>query len=200
MPKTTTVFIPGKAYEIVMKADFVTVLGKRLKVLPAEQMAARVALKNGERRNKGRGYRVLVTLTNDAAIHLCQWFSEFLASDDYRTLGTADALAVRTISDRLCEVAKLSEVQKEKQVEVNLKRVAAMQAGRARRTAERAKGAIERVAAYREWVKDDARYFATLQQKRNGWDDVVVPEKPVMPTMPSDEDYAAARENAKVAA
>lgn len=109
MSKTDTVFFPGKAYEIIVAAPFMTA-----KNLSDGEREARVALKEGEKRNKGRGYRVLCTLNPDAALFLCDWFNDFQASDSYRALGTAEALSVRTIADRICEFAGECADAKEK--------------------------------------------------------------------------------------
>lgn len=160
--RVTEVFIPGKAYEIVMEADFI----KAKKIPDEPTRKARVALKEGEKRNKGRGYRVLVALDNDSSVFLCRWFSEYLATDGYRKLGTADALAMRTIQGRLCEIATLSLEQKERQKEANAKRQEAMAAGRKAKGDAKAQDAAERILAYRDWVRKDALWYSTPADER----------------------------------
>lgn len=190
--KNTEVFIPGKAYDIVASADFVTCKGKALKALSEDAKATRVAIKEAEKRAKGRGYRYLVKLTPKVAVFLCQWWDEFLASDRYRKLGTADSLAVRTIADRICEIASLSVEQKEKQKEVNAKRAAAMAAGRRAKSDAQAKEIAARVKRYREWVQLDAAYYATEPEMREELGLV----KPILEAdmLCSDDEYKLARE------
>jgi len=138
MPKNTTeIFIPGKAYEIMMSSDFVT--GK----VTDEAREARVALKNGERRNKGRGYRVLVNLNENASTFLCDWLSTYLNAPEYSKLGTAEALAIRTITDRICEIADVCATARDKRKEAAARRVATMLAGKERAAAERREQEIE---------------------------------------------------------
>lgn len=91
------VWIPGKAYELLLKAPFT-------KTNDVQAKAVTRALAAGERKNKGRGYRVLVTLNNPKACFLAGYMHEFIASPAYTALGTADALAVRTLRDRLDEM------------------------------------------------------------------------------------------------
>lgn len=189
--RATEVFVPGKAYDIAMAADFVTCQGKKLKALPDEAKATRSALKKAEKRAKGRGYRYLVQVTPDVSIFLCQWWNEFLASPEYRALGTADALAVRTIATRTCEIASLSVEQKARQQQANAKRAEAMAAGRRAKHDDQAVEAAERVKAYRKWVSADASFHATEPSVR----EELGLEKPVLSAdiLPSDADYKLAR-------
>lgn len=148
------VFIPGKAYEILLKASFT-------KSKEVQAKAVTRALAAGERRNKGRGYRVLVTLNTPKACFLANHMAEFLSGPGYTALGTADALAARTLTDRLAEMCAPSQAQVARATNLAKGREVAAanrDAAREPKIAE-AKAAAQ---AYADWCKRDA--FITQQR------------------------------------
>ncbi len=165
------VFIPGKAYEILLKAPFT-------KSKEVQAKAVTRALANGERRNKGRGYRVLVTLSNAKSCFLAAYMHEFLSSPAYTALGTADALAARTLTDRLDEMCAPSQAQVARAANLAKGReVAAANREAAREPLiDEAKAASQ---AYADWCKRDA--FIT-QQRRNG---IMLPREPMPKVTPA---------------
>lgn len=142
------VYIPGKAFEILLKAPFT-----KSKEVQAKSVTR--ALAAGERRNKGRGYRVLVSLDNAKSCFLASYMHEFLASPAYSALGTADALAARTLTDRLDEMCAPSQAQVARAANLAKGReVAAANRDAAREPkVELAKVASQR---YADWCKRDA--------------------------------------------
>jgi hypothetical protein len=136
MSTTTSEFIPGMAYEQIMQADFMLAKGKALKALPDEAKQARSALKDAEKRRKGRGYRYLVTVDVPVATFLCRWFNDFLLTEDYSKLSTAQALAMRTVAERFCSFSQQGQAQESKRQTAIQARVARMHAGKERKRQE----------------------------------------------------------------
>ncbi len=159
------VFVPGKAYEILLKAPFTK---------SNDVMAKGVtrALAAGERRNKGRGYRVLVTLSNKKACFLAEYMGTFLSSPAYTALGTADALAARTLTDRLAEMCAPSQAQVARQD--NLAKAREVQAAN-REAAREPKVEAAKVAsqAFADWSKRDA--FISSQRQVG----IMLPREPM---------------------
>lgn len=161
---TTDIFIPGKAYDILVGAAFMS--GR---INDEAQRKTRVALKDGERRNKGRGFRVLVSLDGDSSQYLCDHLGSFINGSDYSKLSTAESLAIRTITDRICEIANVCATAREKRQAGVERRVEAMRAGKERAAAEKAtQDAVEAREALADieaklptWVQD---YNDTMDQ------------------------------------
>lgn len=158
-------YIPGKAYEVLLKAPFTK---------SNDVMAKGVtrALAAGERRNKGRGYRVLVTLSDKKACYLAEYMHTYLASDKYGKLATADALSVRSLTTRLDEMCAPSQSQVARQDNLEKGReVAAANREAAREPKiDAAKAEAQR---YKDWCKRDA--FIT-QQRNSG---LAMPREPM---------------------
>lgn len=64
---------------------------------------------------------------------------------------------------------------------------------RQERRAKRMQQAIDRVAAFRQWVEDDAEI--TVQRRLADQVGDMMPARPRMPEIPTDHDYALLREN-----
>jgi hypothetical protein len=151
----TQIWFPGKAFEILVKAPFTK---------SSDVMAKAVTrtLAAGERRNKGRGYRVLVSLSNKKSCFLAEYMHTFLASPAYTKLGTADALAVRTLTARLDEVCAPSQAQIARQDNLAKGREVAA-ANRAAARDPRIEEAKVAAQEYRNWCQRDA----AITQQRN---------------------------------
>jgi hypothetical protein len=148
------VWIPGKAYEILIKAPF-------MKSSEVQAKAVKRALLTGERKNKGRGYRVLCTLSNKKSCFLAAYMHEYLASPAYGALGTADALAARTLTDRLDEMCAPSQAQLARQENLAKGREVAA-ANREAAREPKIEAAKAKAQAYGDWCKRDA--FITQQR------------------------------------
>lgn len=142
------IWIPGKAYETLLSAPFT-------KAKDQESKRVTRALAAGERRNKGRGYRVLCTLSQPKACFLAAYMHEFISSPAYSALGTADALAVRTLRDRLDEMCAPSQAQVAR-VENLAKAREVAAANREQAREPKIEAAKQAAQAYADWCKRDA--------------------------------------------
>lgn len=144
----TTISLPGKAYEILIKARFT-------KSSDVQAKAVTRALKTGDRRNKGRGYRVFVTLNKPKACFLAAYMHEYIASPAYRGLGSADALAIRTLRDRFDAICAPSPAQVSRAENLTKAREQAA-ANREVAAAPRIEKALAAARAFSTWSKRDA--------------------------------------------